>query len=252
VTADASISFDRLAHCYDATRGGLARGVAFAPALARWCAPNGPVLEVGVGTGAIAVALRGQLGRAVVGLDLAPAMLAVARERLGPCVGVADVQQLSVPDAAVATLVASWVLHLVGDPAAMLRECRRVVRGDGRLLLVSARGEVSAQDMDAVMRDLTEEIRGRADVRERLEPIASAAGWTIVAEDLTDEERWADSPAAIADRTEARLRVALLDVDDETYDRCARPMVEALRALPDPTRPREHVGRHRLFVLEPQ
>ncbi len=66
-----------------------------------------------------------------------------------------------------------------------------------------------------------------------------------------DEQRWLDSPAEIADRTEARIYGVLLDVDDETYDQYARPMVEALRALPEPTRPREHVGRHRVFVLEP-
>lgn len=251
MTEGRSISFDRLAHCYDATRGGLQRGIGFAPVLERWCAPEGPVLEVGVGTGAIALALRELSERPVLGLDLAPAMLAVAHHRLGSVVGVADAQRLPVADASVGTLIASWVLHLVGDPTAMLAECRRVVRSDGRLLLVSARGEVTAEDMDTVMVDLTDEIRGRVDVRERLVPLALATGWRIAAEDVTDEQMWAESPEEIADRTEARIYGVLLDVDDATYDRLVRPMVEALRGLPDPGRPRTHVGRHRLFVLEP-
>jgi SAM-dependent methyltransferase len=220
--------------------------VGFAPALARWCAPDGPVLEVGVGTGAIALALRELVERPVLGLDLAPAMLAVAHERLGSVVGVADAQRMPVADASVGTLIASWVLHLGGNPTAMLAECRRVVRRDGRLLLVSARGEVTAEDMDAVMVDLTDEIRGRVDGGQLA---LLRDGMWIAAEDVTDEQ-CGPTRRRVAERTQGVFGV-LLDVDDTTYDRLVHPMVEALRGLPDPRRPRTHVGRHRLFVLEP-
>jgi ubiquinone/menaquinone biosynthesis C-methylase UbiE len=83
-----SISFDRAAPTYDATRGGLERGVYLADSIVPHLRP-GPVLEVGVGTGAVAVAVR-ERGHPVVGVDLSPAMLALAQPRLGPRVAVAD------------------------------------------------------------------------------------------------------------------------------------------------------------------
>ena len=48
----------------------------------------GSVLEVGVGTGAVMIALR-ERGHPVVGVDLSPAMLALAQPRLGLGVAVA-------------------------------------------------------------------------------------------------------------------------------------------------------------------
>lgn len=138
VSAGESISFEAVAAIYDATRGGLERGVRFAAALAPECGA-GPMLEIGVGTGAIALPLRDELGRAVLGLDLSPAMLTTAHQRLGASVGVADVSRLPFADGAIGTVVACWVLHLVGDPAAVLAECRRVLAPGGRCRVRSHR-----------------------------------------------------------------------------------------------------------------
>lgn len=91
-----SIAFDRVADEYDETRGGAERGRLTAKDLAPWLAP-GSVLDVGVGTGVVATGLR-DLGREVMGVDLATGMLSRARQRLGPRVALADARALPDPD----------------------------------------------------------------------------------------------------------------------------------------------------------
>src|SRR6185369_15770966 len=79
-----SINFDRIADRYDESRGGTVRGECFAADLLPWLVP-GLVLEVGVGTGIVAAALRAH-GVAVIGVDLSEEMLRQAVTRLGPAV----------------------------------------------------------------------------------------------------------------------------------------------------------------------
>ncbi len=243
-----SISFEAVAKIYDATRGGLERGIRFAVAIEPHCCP-GPVFEIGIGTGAIAKPLRDRTGREVVGVDLSPAMLATARDRLGARVAVADVARLPVRDAAAGTVLACWVLHLVGDPAGTLREVARVLRPGGRLVVVSSRGEFEPDDIEPVMVDLHEAVRGRIDVRERLEPLARASGLALVEDVRTDPGTWQESPNDLVERMERRQWGVLIDLDDERYARIVAPVVEGLRALPDPNRPRTRICRHRLFVF---
>jgi hypothetical protein len=118
-----SVSFDRIADRYDATRGGLERGRLLARSIAPHLHP-GPVLEVGVGTGAVSSGID-DLGHRVIGVDLSLPMLARAVERLGARVAAADGHHLPVPDGAVPNVVLVWVLHLVGDPESVLAETVR-------------------------------------------------------------------------------------------------------------------------------
>jgi SAM-dependent methyltransferase len=139
-----SIAFDRMAARYDETRGGLERGELLAGHLAPHLRP-GPVLEVGVGTGVIALAL-GRHGHPVVGVDLSPPMLERARDRLGPRVALADAHDLPVPDGAVPNVVIVWVLHLVPDITALLAEAGRVTAAGGRIGVIPAGGDCGAGD----------------------------------------------------------------------------------------------------------
>lgn len=100
---------------------------------------SGDVLEVGVGTGA-------SLGHyppgcRVTGVDLSAAMLAAAREKaalLGLPVTLhqGDAQRLPFGDGSFDTCVSQLTLCTVPDPAAALRELRRVCRPDGSILLL--------------------------------------------------------------------------------------------------------------------
>lgn len=250
VSTEGSISFDRVAAVYDVTRGGLERGVRFAAEIAPFC-DSGPVFEIGVGTGVIARPLRDRLGVPVLGADLSPAMLAHAHRRLGATVAVADGARLPVRTGMLGAVVASWVLHLVGDPGTVLEEVRRVLRRGGRLVVVSSRGELEPDEFEGVMFDLHDALRGggRFDVRDRLVPAARAHGLELDAEVLSGPGTWQESPQDLVERLERRQWGVLIDLDAPRYERIVRPLVEALRALPDPDRPRTRIGRHRLFAF---
>ncbi len=250
VTVGESISFDKVAAIYDATRGGLERGIRFAASIEPFCGP-GPVLEIGVGTGAIARPLSDRLRRTVCGVDLSGEMLDQARTRLGPAVVRGDVSRLPVRAGVVGTVLACWVLHLVGDPEATLRDVRRVLGRDGRLVVVSSRGELEPDDVDDAMVDLHDVLRGRIDVSERLLPLARSCGLDPVTEVLTDPGTWPEAPVDMVERLERRQWGVLIDLDDDRFAEYVQPVIDRLRALPDPTRPRVRVGRHRLFVFRP-
>ena len=129
---DRSISFEHIADRYDETRGGAVRGSGFAAELLARL-PEGRVLEIGIGTGAIAMPMR-DAGRTVVGVDLARPMLAYA------LVGEADAQHLPIESASVAGVAAVWILHLVADPTAVLAEVARVLTPDGRFVVITSEG----------------------------------------------------------------------------------------------------------------
>ena len=56
------------------------------------------------------------------------------------------------------------------------------------------------------------------------------------------------APTAEADAIERRIYSSLFDVDDEAWARVVVPVIDALRALPDPDRPRRRRNRHPLLA----
>jgi ubiquinone/menaquinone biosynthesis C-methylase UbiE len=95
------------------------------------------VLDAGCGSGPLAAALRAK-GAIVTGFDASPAMIELARQRLGEDADlrVADLgQALPFPDGAFDDAVVSLVLHYLRDWTAPLAELRRVLKPGGRLLL---------------------------------------------------------------------------------------------------------------------
>ena len=109
-----AVSFDRIADRYDETRGGLDRGRWLAGEIGAHPQP-GSVLEIGIGTGAIALPLT-ERGRRVVGVDVSSGMLARARERLGEVV-VPTATTCRSGRASVDNVLPVWVLQLVPDLA---------------------------------------------------------------------------------------------------------------------------------------
>lgn len=95
------------------------------------------ILDVGCGSGPLAAALRAK-GAIMTGFDGSPTMVECARQRLGPDVSlcVADLAEpLPYPHDAFDDVVASLVLHYLGDWTGPLAELRRVLKPGGRLIL---------------------------------------------------------------------------------------------------------------------
>jgi SAM-dependent methyltransferase len=245
----ASVSFDRMADRYDETRGGTRRGGLVAQAIATHLKGH-DVLEVGVGTGLVAAALAAG-GRSVVGVDLSLPMLRHAHARLGAVVAQADGFLLPVRTGAVDSIVIVWVVHLVPDPGAFLAEAARVLRPGGRIVVVSSHHIVEHDEITRLSFGLGERIRPRQGDRPEDLARLTADRLAVVATDFTPFDTWQTSPNDEADRVEQRVWSSLWDIDDDRWAREVAPVVRALRALPEPHRPRHHRSRHQITVLEP-
>jgi SAM-dependent methyltransferase len=119
--------------------------------------PRGDALEVGVGTGRIALPLSAT-GVSLVGVDLSSAMLAALSEKAGGRppfpTAVADATRLPFEADRFGGAFAVHVLHLVPEWRSALAELVRVVRPDGVVLL----------DLGGCSTRVGREVRARFDV----------------------------------------------------------------------------------------
>jgi len=132
-----SISFDRAAEYYDRTRA-LPEGLI--PQLAAELPRDAPCLEIGVGTGRIALPLVEE-GVRVVGIDISLGMvrkLAAKRQGRGPELVIADATRLPFREGTFACAMAAHVLHLIPEWEQAVAELLRVVRPGG--VIVASRG----------------------------------------------------------------------------------------------------------------
>jgi SAM-dependent methyltransferase len=134
-----SIRFDTAADHYDKTRAvsdeTMGRTISLLRSELR---DRGRVLEVGVGTGLLALRLH-EAGIPVSGLDLSAPMLAKLVEKAGgaapfPLV-VGDATTIPFADGAFGAAYLRWVLHLIPGWRGALAEMARVVRPGGVLLV---------------------------------------------------------------------------------------------------------------------
>jgi len=98
--------------------------------------------DLGCGTGALAAALAPHVAH-VHAIDASPAMLSAASSRLAACRNVTlsegTLEALPLGDASLDAAVLMLVLHHVADPLRALRDVRRVLRPNGRLLIADMR-----------------------------------------------------------------------------------------------------------------
>ncbi len=129
---------------YDRTRA-LPKGLgdAVAETLASELAGKSPVLEVGVGTGRMALPLI-ERGIGMIGVDLSATMLARLRAnaagRIPFPVAMADATRLPFGAGALGSVLAVHVLHLIPDWRAAVAEFLRVVRPGGSIVVDAGAG----------------------------------------------------------------------------------------------------------------
>jgi len=101
---------------------------------------KGRVLEVGIGAG-MNLACYGPEVRELIGIDVSPKMLAMARREAGRrsvpvTLMEASAEAIPCDSQSFDAVVTTWTLCSIDDPAAALHEMRRVLKPDGRLLFV--------------------------------------------------------------------------------------------------------------------
>ena len=236
-----SISFDRAADFYDATRGyppGVGEQIARALLDAAGATPASRILELGVGTGRIALPII-RAGYAYTGIDLSPRMLDKLRAAL-PFIPDAegrvtlregDATSLPFPDASFDIVISVHVLHLLAERERAIAESVRVLARPG----VALNGRDEAPDDEAesaligawreTLRDLgwpSENRAGHAARHSALQAWQRLGGEVdrlIVAEWVESE-----SPAGFLEGLERRLWSSTWAIPDALY-------TEALRRL---------------------
>lgn len=248
--------FDDLAHLYDRTRGGERRGREYAREVAPWLEPGGMVCDVGAGTGVVALGLV-ELGFRVVGVDLSPRMLGVARDRLGPRVAVADASALPARSGSMDGACSVWVLHLVTDPAAVVAEVARALRPAGRYAVVCGEPRNGPDEIWDVLGPMREELdrrgamRERGDDPQRVASLLGDAGFAVLEVAETARATFEESPDEVARELGERSFSYLDRVDEASWHEVVVPAIEALRAMPRPDLPRaRRGGGHGLVVGE--
>ena len=248
-----SLNFGRIADTYDDTRGGEDRGRRFAGELHGMLDPAGPVLEVGIGTGLIALGLA-DLGHRVLGVDISEAMTRRALQRIGPRVAVGDARRLPLADQSFDQAFSVWVLHVVGDLEAVLSEVARVLRPGGRYLVVPAGS--SEEPADPIGRAISRMWRAadpggrRKDDDHRLRELAPTAGFEVTEARRWQEHDYLESPAQAIAKIENRSYSVLWSLPDDQWRQLVAPVIEELRLLPNPDRPIPRLSTDRVVVLE--
>lgn len=138
---EAADAYDAWSKTYDATFGRLVHKRQTRAIDELRCEPGMAVLDLGVGTG-LSMSKYPE-GCRLVGVDLSGGMLRQAKanlERGGHDAGgliQADALRTPFADGAFDRVMVSHVISVVRDPAALLRECRRVVKPDGRIVVLN-------------------------------------------------------------------------------------------------------------------
>ena len=165
---------------------------------------HGRVLEVAIGTGLNLP--HYPVDATVTGVELSPAMLAIARQRaadLGRAVDLreGDAERLPVADASFDTVVCALSLCTIPNPATAVAEMNRVLVPGGRLLLLDHIGSSWPPIYAAqwLFERLTIRLAGEHFTRRQL-PIVQAAGFEVVEVERlkagTVERIFARKPAA--------------------------------------------------------
>jgi ubiquinone/menaquinone biosynthesis C-methylase UbiE len=145
---------------------------------------RGRVLEVAIGTGRNLACYPADV--TITGIELSPAMLAIARQRATGLGREADLREgdaehLPFDDASFDTVVCALSLCTIPSPVAAVGEMRRVLAPGGRLLLLDHIGSTwpPAYAAQWLLERVTIRAAGEHFTRRQL-PVVKAAGFQIV------------------------------------------------------------------------
>jgi SAM-dependent methyltransferase len=228
--------FDRIAEHYDATRGGESRGDEYAseidPLLGQTVAP---VLEIGIGTGVVALGLA-RRGRRVVGIDVSSPMLARAILRVGNVVAKSDATKMAIASSSLDRAVSVWVIQAVDDPPALFLEVARVLRQGGRFVVCTGQSATRGDRVGQIIRQMALDVdERRGALRPRGVSVEEVINWArpagFGATVRTFERTWQSTKEEELYAIEHRVWPALRELNDHDAEEVTTPIVEELKAM---------------------
>jgi ubiquinone/menaquinone biosynthesis C-methylase UbiE len=250
-----SISFDRAASYYNATRAfppGAAEQIA--QSLASRLPAQSHLLEIGVGTGRIALPLM-RCGLRLTGVDISINMMAQLKkvhlkDRKGINLVLADATSAPFPSGVFNGVVGVHVLHLIPGWLQALQEARRVLKPGGHILL-GGDGHPTDLPFHQLRRQLWAYLGARgvketryvshdfAEVKAALQEMGASSSEWIAAE-------WEETYtlAELLDLFEKRIWSSTWDVPDDLYAAGIRRLRRwAARKFADLNEPQRMPGR---------
>ena len=180
------------------------------------------ILDLGCGTGRFSDALSAHFDAEVIGVDPSSKMLEKARQKGGsPRISYrqGEGEALPLEDASVDMVFLSMVYHHLGDPAAVARECRRVLRPDGHVCLRNGTADqIEAYPYIDFFPGIRPLIAGKLSTCAAIRDNFAEAGLEAVAHQVVDHrmaDNWLDYAEKQALRADSFL-TALPDPDFES------------------------------------
>jgi ubiquinone/menaquinone biosynthesis C-methylase UbiE len=259
-----SIAFDRAAGFYDETRGFPPRVAAHVGALFRDAgklACDSRVIEVGIGTGRIALPLSAHVGM-VAGIDLARPMLRrlIAKRDVEPVFPVkGDATRLPFSNDIFNAVVDVNIFHLIPGWQDALREIARVLKPGGVLLHGwidmppaddDKHTDVLWETWESVVRPLSRPNVGVP--REQHDTFLPDQGWRQVGETYRYTYTRTSTPAEFIDRLERRVWSSLWRLADDVLERGIAAVRATMQAQGiDQAQPRETAAQFNVAAYAP-
>jgi ubiquinone/menaquinone biosynthesis C-methylase UbiE len=223
-----SVVFDKAAGFYDETRGfpvGVDLEVGRFIAAEAGLASDAQVVEIGVGTGRIALPLAKHIGR-LVGIDLSTAMMRRLLEKhqqadyADGTVNVieGDVMKLPLASGVFDAAVATHIFHLIPEPETAAAEVARVLKPGGLMLNCRNRHENS---YFTHMMDAWDTVTGAKSPSITTWPrslrLFDELGWPQVGEERRFSYSFQRSPAQLLDQYQRRVFSSMWSMPDDVW-----------------------------------
>jgi ubiquinone/menaquinone biosynthesis C-methylase UbiE len=238
-----SIVFDRAVNFYDETRGfPLGEDVKIAALIAQLAGltRDSRVLEIGVGTGRIALPLAAHTGT-YVGVDLSRPMMQKLRAKSGQRIELVegDVTRLPLASTRFDAAVIVHVFHLVSDPTAAAHELARVLRPDsGKAIHCWNRYDTAFQPLYEAWEKATSHKLFSLHERNKSRNILDDLRWRPLGETHIYHFHSHRTPAEMVDLYRRRVWSSLWDIPDDVWREGIKQVEAALQQhYPDPHAP---------------
>jgi len=228
-----SVNFDRAVRFYDATRGfpnDIADKIGQFIADIAQLNQSMALLEVGVGTGRIALSLSNHV-KTIMGADISFDMLRVLQDKQANKLvypSQADGIALPYADNTFDAIIIVHVLHLVPHPQQILSEVKRVIKPNGQFLhCFVANGDKTLIDPVVLAQIKTRPKSESGKNRKHVPDVIDESGWYLE-QDATLPYIVTETAQHIYDNVKKRVWSSLWDVSDDALHLSLDAIAEAI------------------------